>query len=1495
MGKDTKKIFGKLISAILLLLIVLPLTISLLLSLPIVQNYITKQAAKIISEKIGTTVSIGYINLGILNDIVMRDLYVEDYGNDTLIYVNRLEANISGLNFLGDKLVINNAHLSDGRLALRQMSDSTLNLKQIIDLIPKKDSTTNNFSLRINSIEGENIHFTFERLEHRNPTYGIDYSNMSIRKINSTLSDFIISGKTVNTSIDQLSGLEQSGFRLDQFSSKLRIDDGRIGLSDIKGSTKESDITMPYVTLTGDSWESYQDFINTVKIEARAVESTLSSHDLAYFAPTFEGKDLLVKQLNFTTSGTVDRLNAEIEYLHIGEDSELSGSFTSRGLPDFDKANFNVVVDNLTSQTEDIDLIAGEMINQHLNAQTKNILNKAQKISLSGTAQGTLNTMRVNALLKSYIGNISYDGSLADLKSAPKIKGALSTNKLNIGNILNSSKLNTLDLKSSIDLTIVNNTATRVLTSGTISSLIYNNYNYSELSFIANYHDGDLQSDISSRDENLNFDLFALASFDESIPNYDLTLRLKNADLAALNINHRDSISRLNLTAKIDARGDNIDNIDGSLTLRDINYRFDADTLTTTSMSLSSVARNNTRYMDLSSEFIDASLSSRYTYKELSSYLGNILRKYLPALYNSPKVHDIHQNTSNDNATLSINFKNFTPLSRIITQDLLVAEESQINAIFNPSNEEFSLRLTSDFVEYKRLAAFSLSTIASNQRDSLAIYTSTNDLYAGGMHLKNCDLMCGALDNKITITSGFRDQEANSSATLGLKASLRSRNRVNIELFPSTISHEGQEWTLDADSVAIDSTQINISNFTIKSGNQTLSLNGIASKELNDSLTLSLRDYDIEMFSPLFSKLGYNISGLTNGYVYLQSALGNTRMRADVKIDEVEVNTLQAPPLQLTAGWDTKRNRAGLNITNRHNQDTLIRGYYIPSEVKYYTQLVTDSIPLALVDPLLKNVVSQTQGHANANITFEGDHLNASLNGHIDIVDMETLVDYTQVRYRAPSARLIINDNNFECRSVPIYDPLDNRGLLTAFLSLDYLSNISYRLRIAPQNMMVLNTTLRDNNIFYGKIFASGVAAIEGDKRGVNMDITATSGDNSQFFMPLTSQSNVMNAEFITFLQPKVEEDPNQQQQRRMNYLRQKQNQGQSVAMNINMALEVSPNTELQLVIDPTVGDIIKARGDGRLNLRISPQDNIFEMYGDYTVSEGNYLFTLQNLINKRFIVEQGSTIQWTGDPMDPLLDIDAIYKLKTPLEPLLNDGSSTRSTAVDCIIHLDERLMQPAVSFGIELPSADIEQQTIIANLLNDQEAISRQFFYLMLANSFISDNASDIGTSTTAATGFELLTNQLSNWLSSSNYNIIIRYRPESETAGTSDEIDVGFSKGLIDNRLLIELEGNYITDVDQTSNLSNFMGEAYITWLIDKAGALQLKGFTQTIDRFDENQGLQETGIGVYYRESFNNIKDLKKQVIDRFKRKKDEENDVSLQNDEVDTNKNNNKNE
>ena len=432
-------------------------------------------------------------------------------------------------------------------------------------------------------------------------------------------------------------------------------------------------------------------------------------------------------------------------------------------------------------------------------------------------------------------------------------------------------------------------------------------------------------------------------------------------------------------------------------------------------------------------------------------------------------------------------------------------------------------------------------------------------------------------------------------------------------------------------------------------------------------------------------------------------------------------------------------------------------------------------------------------------------------------------------------------------------------------------------MRVLPDRMLVLDTDEQDNDVFYGKVYATGSARISGDKRGVDMDISAATDDNSSFFMPLSGKSNISNADFVIFRKPQTIDTADRVAWKKLAFeRRRKLRSGTAGQMNISMALDVRPNVELELTVS---GNTLRARGEGTLNMQINPRSNIFEMYGDYTISDGSFLFSLQNIINRKFLLESGSTIQWTGSPMNALLDIEAVYKLKASLQPLLS-GTSDRLTAdrsvpVECVILLGDRLSDPSITFDVRVPGSDPETQTIIANALNAPETVDMQFLYLLLFKSFMAENSAasqNIGASVSYNTGLEFLTGQLSNLLSADDYNVVIRYRPKSDL--TSDEVDFGLSKSLINNRLFVEVEGNYLIDNKQAvkSSMSNFMGEAYITYLIDRAGTLKLKAFTQTIDRFDENQGLQETGIGVYFKEDFDNFRDLRRRIKERFTNKK-----------------------
>ena len=117
-------------------------------------------------------------------------------------------------------------------------------------------------------------------------------------------------------------------------------------------------------------------------------------------------------------------------------------------------------------------------------------------------------------------------------------------------------------------------------------------------------------------------------------------------------------------------------------------------------------------------------------------------------------------------------------------------------------------------------------------------------------------------------------------------------------------------------------------------------------------------------------------------------------------------------------------------------------------------------------------------------------------------------------------------------------------------------------------------------------------------------------------------------------------------------------------------------------------------------------------------------------------------------------------------------------------------------------------------------------------------------------------------------------LRVRPQDEFS--SSEVDIGFTTDIIPNRLLLEVEGNFDTgDNPQAITNNNISGDAALTAIINKPGTVRSKLFTRTIDRlYDDRQGMQEHGLGIYYREDFDKFADVIKRRRARSEKKERE---------------------
>lgn len=1489
-------ILAKMVSAIVLALIFLPLLVALLFEIPAVQNFVAREATEIISRKLGTRISIDRVDIGLFYRVSLDGFYVEDFQRDTLLYAGRLDARIKSLGLFGGGLVFSRAELSDARFCLRETPDGEMNIKQVVDKLSKKDKARaeGKFRLEIERLETDGLDFCMERLEHRNPSYGVDFADMHLIDIRAELKNFTIDGPVIHTDIGRLAMRERSGFVVEDLAGCLCIANGCIDIREGHIRTAKSNIELPSLSLIGLDWALYKNFVEEVDITAQVVNTTLSSDDIAYFSPKMKDWHLTLTDVNADVSGPVADMSGSLRSVRTGADTKLSVDFAAQGLPDVGKGHFKADISELTTSAADVDRLAAALTGKNLPDEVLRIAKNAGKIGLTGKFDGTLTAFAADAVLATEIGGATCLLQVSSLRDGCRgVLGDVKTSSLQLGELLENDLLGPLSLNVHVNGELSSEHSDAEV-SGEILRLGINGYDYDSLRMKGHLVNREFNGLIEARDRNLRFDFRGLLDLnDEQRPRYDFALDLEEANLAALGVNRRDSVSVL--AARIAARavGRTLDDLNGIIFVRDVSYRYNDRELAADSVVI--VGRNSLsdKFIRLRSDFVDADYEGKTSYKEVFAYLQQRFRDYVPTLDGGPGWQAQHPDTvelADGYSQLTVNVRKINPLVNAVSPGLQIADGSQLLLRINPANDKLSFEAASDYIERGRMLVTRLNLDAHNRGDSLVFAASTEDLYLNSFHMSRVGMSGGAKDNKLELITDFADTIGDVSGRIGFRSEFaRGRGpagrQIDLRLTPSYISRGEKTWNIYTDGITADTSRIRIDRFRMVNAGQQLLLDGVVSRRLQDSVQLTLHNFELAPFSQFTSSMGYRVDGRTNGSATMKAVLGAGEVQADIVVDSISINDLAVPSIWLRSRWDFIQNRAGILVQQRENLDTLVRGFYAPSQKRYYARATLDAVELSALDPLLKGVVERTGGNADVDIALRGSGKEANLSGQIAVRDFTTTVDFTQVTYTMPRTVIEVKNNHLIAEGVPLYDPEKNEGLFSIDLNLEHLSNIFYSVKVLPKELMVLNTTSKDNDLFYGRIFASGSATIAGSKGGVKMDIVATTEGDSEFYMPLSGQSNAKTADFVTFVTPEQIDTTDYLVRKKLLFQQQgRKKEAAGSTMDITMALNVQDNTAFQLVIDPTVGSALKGRGNGMLNLHINPGNGIFNMYGDYTLIEGSFLFSLQNIITKKFIIESGSMIQWTGEPVDARLDINAVYKLKTSLQPLLNtvtassdddqSGSriSDRSVPVDCKIHIGGRLSNPQLDFSVVVPVTDIETQAAVASVLNTQEAQAQQFISLVALGTFSNSGSANIGASSGVATGLEMLTNQLTNWFSTDDYRIILNYRAGSEMTG--DEVDFGFSTNLINNRLLVEVEGNYIIDNKQavSNNVSNFMGEAHVTWLIDKSGNLRLKAFTQTIDRFDENQGLQETGIGISYKEDFNNFKDLKQRIRDRFTNKK-----------------------
>ena len=1459
-------------------LIMIPMILYPLLRQTEIQTLIIRRITRHFSQQLKSTISVGKAELIFFNKLSLDDVLIKDKNNDTLIYAKKLSATIRKINPLNKEFTLGRVSLLNPVFSLITDSTGLLNLTWYIDLLrqQEKDTTILPVKILINHTDIRNASFS---LINRTASAGgeaIDFNNLRIRDINGILEDFSIMNDTTSFSIYNLSFRESGGFNVSKMNSDFALANSNISFTSAFISCDSSILNIPYMELRADSTGSYSNFIENVHLDISLDNSNIYTSDLRHFVPAIETihESAIITGRVYGTIAELRGRNINISYR---DDSKIVCDFDLSGLPDIANSFIYLGINQLETTSSDIKKFN---LPGKASLRLPEYFDKMGKISFNGSFTGFTTDFVAYGKLSSGVGNISTDISLRpEGNNRFKIKGLVTGSSIALGEITgNRELLGDLSMSADVNLYAYSLKKFSGEVNGLIDSVEINNYKYRRISMNGIINDKTWDGSVRVADDNIRLEMLGMLNFSSELPEFDFTLNLAKANLFKLHLDKSDTTASASMLITANFKGNKAENLDGEIKLLNSRLMKYGNTLDLYDFSVRAFTENGLPSIILRTDYVDADITGYFNTSGIRSFIGSSLGRLMPSRYPMPEdgVAFIK-----DRLRFTITFKNTDKINNFFRTGLLIADKSIITGEII-SDSIGTMKMISKNLTFKGNTFNDLSvdinlkpgSLAADLRSTSLDFLGQSDLqgFSADFDVKPdnfiFNLSWGKNDPSIANRGNFT---ARGTSMGGIKDKLAPVLMVDIAT--SDIYSRNNLWKINHSTILLDSNMVNINNMLISNENSFYLVDGTLSRNKEDTLKLEFKNIDISPLNNLISEkkeegtLSLELKGELNGKVLLTNIYNNPLIEGNLKINGFSILQSEYGTLTLNSAWSNERKMAVIRADNNLNGKKMIdvEGFYNPVQRKLDLTALAEKLPVEALNPLLSSFASGITGFASGKVKLTGELNKLVLKGSMLAENTFMKIDYLQTRYKLTDS-IRFDKNNIIFKNVKLADERGNFAFLNGKVTHSYFNDFNADLTVNFTDCMVLNTKPKDNEDFYGTAYATGIATLKTGPNLLSFDISAKTGRNTRFYMPLNSSETISDYSFVTFVNPDTSAKSRSQSSDMIKF------PALQTGIEMDFDLEVTPDAEIQLIFDEKVGDVMKGRGSGNLNIKLDRKGNL-GISGDYTIENGDYLFTLGNVLNKPFSVENGGKVTFSGDIDNAEIDIKAIYRLKASLYEVLQDERFNERIPVECQILLTGKLFNPVVAFNIELPSADEERRAYLNNIITTQEELSKQFLYLLVMNSFYSDpnrinltggtsvsaSSTTSGTSAMAVTTTEMLSHQLSNWLSqiSNDFDIGFFYRPGYKDIN-AQEVEVALSTQLLNDKVVIN--GNFdVRGPEGTSGTTDkITGDFDIEYKITEK--IRFKFFNRFNNPYTGKGAPYTQGFGLFFREDFDKFSDL-----------------------------------
>jgi hypothetical protein len=1056
----------------------------------------------------------------------------------------------------------------------------------------------------------------------------------------------------------------------------------------------------------------------------------------------------------------------------------------------------------------------------------------------------------------------------------------LRTTALQLGSIMKNPKLGAVTADLKVKGTGYDPKTANATFSAVIPAIGLNNYNYHNIQAHGNLAHKNYTINATVADTNLTAHIDGSGNFSGKFPTLVLKSTIDSIKTLPLHLTTKRVIYHGNINA--DFSNLDPDQLRGNLFVTHSILVTDSNRITLDSLAVLASASGDTANIDIKSDLLNASIKGKYKLTQLGDVFQRSIQPYyaLSATKDTATVapYDFVINAAIiDNKALHA----FLPALnefRTINMEAKLSSDSGLNMYFK-----------SPHIVYGSLVIDSLNFNAETTDSALVFNTSLQKFASGNSMAVYATTLNGKLQhNNLDYTLNIKDQKLKDKYRLSGNFNQPSLSHYVFSLKPDSLLLNYEQWSINENNqINIDSNNINAQNFDLSRENQHLIINSQGS-QANAPVQVSFKDFKLATLSGFIQNDSFLVNGLLNGNAVIKNLQTQPTFTTDLTINDLSV-------YKDTIGTFTAK--VNNNVANNYEADVKLEGngndvklngvYTVkPSNSSFDFVVDITSLQMKTVEGLSQGAIKDARGNLYGKIAINGSLDNPNIDGKIHFNDIAANVATLNNVFKVDNEAIaIVNNEGIRLNTFTIRDTSNNAIVIDGNLNSKDFINYTFDLKIKANNFQALNSTNKDNQLFYGKMIFSTNLTVTGSPNLPKVDGSLVINKKTDFTIVLPQHT--VGIEERKGIVRFVDRSATMEDSLFMapyDSLKKAPLQGFDISLNIKIDKEAIFN----MIVDAGSGDFLRLQGDGQLTAGVDQSGKI-TLTGSYEINDGTYNLSY-NFIKRKFNIQKGSRIVWTGEPTTGLLDVTAVYIANTaPIDLVQGQIESENQTIYkqklpfEVDLKLAGQILQPQISFDVVLPKDQSYQvsstvtstvRTKLAQLREEPNEMNKQVFALLLLNRFVGEDPfSSSGGSTSAKfVAMQSASRLLSEQLNNLTNNLIPGVDVNADVATTQDyttgkeqdrtDLNVGLTKRLLNDRLSVTVGSDFqLQGPEQTNRQQNGLaGNISINYKLTKDGRYEVRVYRKN-DYTGELEGyVIETGIGFIVSVDYNKFKQI-----------------------------------